>query len=148
MICRTKSTSSLSDQLMPPLPQLTSDKKRLALVGHLTTSPLPDLWEPLLRSARGPEADVTCCMVGLPKLLRAPSACGESSPCLFSSLVQADNHAIILSDTMRASIAFKWAAFGRSAWRRQLLRFGIDLFSFLGAVTLVSVTQHACVSCI
>jgi len=67
----------------------------------------------------GDEVDVTCGVVGIPYLLLGRAERAN----IFTSLVKAAESELdlIMSDVMRATIAFKWKAYGYSRWVRQVV---------------------------
>ena len=64
---------------------------------------------------------VVCRVVGLPPLLEPPTANAD----LFSSIVLRGDPLAIEAEVMRATIAFKWQAFGFKAWLYDLSRYAI-----------------------
>jgi hypothetical protein len=83
-----------------------------------------ELWAAELAKAdsRGDiDVMIQCKVMGVPELLAAPRKDRD----LFGSIVLNGDPEIITTDVMRATIAYKWQAYGRRLWIQDLVRYFI-----------------------
>ena len=69
-------------------------------------------------------------VVGIPTLFDAPNTPGHR---IWEELVEASEQAIdlIQTDAMRATIGYKWKAYGKAKWEQQALLYGFFFFTYV-----------------
>ena len=110
---------------------LDMDNGMLRLRGGVDGSPPAGLWGDELDEKAPDALDVTCGVYGIPGLTDGSN--------LFAVLVEAarTHTRIIVSEPVRAAIAFKWATFGKSQWHRQVLEYCAFVAGYMGGCGLL-----------
>jgi len=125
--------------------KLNKGSMAMAAHAHSWFATQETLWGSLQADTQrwtGPEVDVRCGLIGLPGLVDMPST--KKRPSLFHAYVKAADFQLIMSEAFQAAVVYKWDAYGRRIWLKNLFIYVLTWVSYeTGCSLLLPLLQQA-----